>query len=408
MTLRTRFGSALAFAALAATAAPADQLVTLAGRKIDGTVTAVDPQFVTFTEKATGTAAKVPVKEVAVVDLKNPAVVLTDATKRDEIELTDGSVIVCTKLLLKGKAAEPALLPAPGAEPPAVNLPLGHLSGVLRGADDPKARAEWKKLLAARGKRDLFVIRQAEGLNPLPGTVLEGTEAGDAVVFEREDGTKSTLKLARATGGLVFNQPPRDVIPPTVCKVRDVFGNVLLARSVEFAGSGIKVKTVSGATFDYPSAKGVAKLDFAEGNVAYLSDLSPVVAAPDAVPGEPHFTFLKDRTPDGPPLRLDGTAYPKGLWVAPDTALTFPLNGDYREFKAVVGVDERVPVASAAVKLTIEADGRVLFTGVVGRKDKPKPLTLDVKDVKELKVVAEPDGLYLGGHLTLADARVQK
>src|SRR5262249_35133699 len=118
------------------------------------------------------------------------------------------------------------------------------------------------------------------GLGPLPGTVLEGSDTGDRVTFEREDGQRVTLPLTRASGGLVFNQITKDVIPPTVCKVYDVLGNVWFATAVEVAGSGLKVKTVSGATIEFPQLAGVSKLDFSQGNVTYLSDLEATTSYP--------------------------------------------------------------------------------------------------------------------------------
>ena len=384
----------------------ADDLVTLTGKTLKGKLVAVDATAVTFKDAATGTDERVPLKAIQAIDLGHKPISLSDA-KYDAIELTDGSTLVCAKFRVRKKQVEPEQLSA-SAPAPRIDLPMAAVFTICRNADDPKARDEWKKFVANRGKRDAFVVRQSEGLNPLFGTVIEGTDSGDAVTFEREDGQRVPLRLSRATGGLLFNQPPRDVIPPTVCRVRDVFGNVLYAKAVELAGSGLKVTTVAGATFDYPSADAVAVLDFAEGNVAYLSDLTASVSAPEAAAGDPAFTFLKDRTPEGSALRLDGATYTKGLWVFPDTVLAYKLNGDYREFKAVVGVDDRIPVANGAARVTVEADGRVLFDGVVRRKDKPKPLTLDVKNVKELRITAGREALYLGGQVNLADARVQK
>jgi hypothetical protein len=403
MTFRIVLGCLLA----AGPAVRADDLVTLAGKTLKGKLVSVDASAVTFKDIATGADERVPFKAIKAVDLGRKPIGLADGAKYDAVELTDGSTVVCARVRVRKKQVELDPLPA-SAPAPKIDLPLAVVFTVCRGADDPKARADWQKFVAGRGKRDAFVVRQSEGLNPLFGTVIEGNDAGDVIVFEREDGQRVPLRLSRATGGLLFNQPPRDVIPPTVCRVRDVFGNVLYARAVEVAGSGLKVTTVAGATFDYPDLAGVAVLDFAEGNVAYLSDLAASVAAPEAAAGDPAFTFLKDRTPEGSALRLDGATYPKGLWVFPDTALAYKLNGDYREFKAVVGVDDRIPVANAAARVTVEADGRVLFDEVVRRKDKPRPLTLDVKNVKELRITAGREALYLGGQVDLADARVQK
>jgi hypothetical protein len=383
------------------------ELSTLNGKKYKGELVSVTADVLTF--RTDVGAVGVPVKELFAVEFGNKVVAPAKGAKYDEIELIDGSVIRCTQFKIKKKTVEPALFPGPvGTTPPKVVLPLDNLFSVLRGADDPKNRDEWKRLLAARGKRDQFVVKRGDGFEPVSGTVIEGDDEGDAITFERETGERTTFKLIRATGGLVFNQPPRGVIPPTVCRVVDVFGNVFTAKAVELVGSGLKVTTVSGATAEYPSLAGVTKLDFAQGNVAYLSDLDPQVTAPEQVPGEPYFTYLRDKTNENTPLKLDGQTFGKGLWVFPDTTLTYAPNGDYREFKAVVGVDESVQVASSAVRLIIEADGKVVFAEVIRRKDKARPLNLDVKGVKLLKITVEREGLYLGNQVNLADARFQK
>jgi hypothetical protein len=419
MTNPTRLAAVLALGLSLGLAARSAELVTLAGKKSNGTLVSVDPQAVGFKEDGSATVAKVPVKEVAAVDLKNKVVAPAKDAKYDEIELTDGSVLLVAGVKLKGKKVEAAWLPGPeGVAPPAADLPLGSVFWLMRGAEDAKARAEWKKLLAGRGKRDLFVVRQAEGLNPLPGTVIEGTEAGDRVTFEREDGVKATLPLARATGGLVFNQPPRDVVPPTVCKVLDVFGNVWYAQAVEITGPGLKVTTVSGATVEYPSLAAVSKLDFSQGNVTYLSDLEPVAAYPppeaDGPLGKEYplaVPYQKDRPIGGSEIVLGGRKFARGISIPPDTTLTYRLSGDYRQFKAVVGILDGVRPDNGALKLRIEADGRAIFDETISKKEPPKEINLNVKDVKELKITVQRDpqnALYFGNQVNLADARVQK
>ncbi len=397
---------AAAFVAASVATSPADELTTAGNKKTPGKLVAVDAKGVTFS--ANGTEVKVPAKDVLAVDLGNK-VVSTPGAKYDEVELTDGSAVRCARVLIKGKTFDPTPLPGPaGVVTPTFEVPLTAVFSLLRGADEARSRDEWKKMLAGRGKRDLYVIRQADGLNFLPGTLIEGNEAGDAVVFEREDGQRSNLRLSRASGGLVFNQPPQAVLPPTLCKVVDVFGNTLFAQSVELAGAGMKVKTVAGATVTYPSLQGVAKLDYAQGNITYLSDLEPEVTAPESDPLEPRYTWRRDKNQLSEPLRLDGATFAKGLWVYADTTLTFPIGDDFREFKAVVGTDESITNGSTQVRLTVEADGRVVYAGTFKRTDKPKALNLDVKGVKQLKLTVEADVPYNGNQLVLAEARVQK
>jgi hypothetical protein len=57
---------------------------------------------------------------------------------------------------------------------PKFEIGLRAVFSALRWADDPKNREAWKKLLANRGKRDLYVVRDVEGLNYISGTILGG------------------------------------------------------------------------------------------------------------------------------------------------------------------------------------------------------------------------------------------
>jgi hypothetical protein len=388
--------------------APADDLSTANGKKLTGKLTAVAADGVVF--KVGETETKIPAKDIAVVDLGNKIVAPAAKAPYTELELTDGSVLRCSRFLVKGKKVEVELLPGPEkVSPPVFDLQMGSLFTAMRRADEPKNRDEFKRMLAARGKRDIYVMRAPDGLSMIQGTVIEGTAAGTGVVFEREDGKREEFLLSRATGGLVFSQPQPATIPPTVCKVLDVFGNTLFAQAVEMGASGIKVKTVCGVAVTYPDAAAVAKLDYSQGNVAYLSDLEPQVVPPEFPDDEKlRAAYLKDRTLANEALKLDNTIYARGLWVYTDTILTYTIGGDYREFRAVVGIDEGVVNNTAAAKLTIEGDGQVLFSEVIKRTEKPKVIVKDVKGVKELRVRVESDTVFNGNSVILAEARVLK
>lgn len=374
------------------------EITTLDGKKYSGKLSSLGGGTITLaTEDGPLTFAA---KNLATVDFGSK---IELPEKYDELELIDGSTIRIETLTIRGKQVQPQLVGQATAGK--TELPLESLFFWLRSAEVAKNREDWKKLLSNRGKRDLYVIREAVGFNALAGTVISGTEDGNSIVFEREDGKREERRLSRASGGLVFNQPSRGIIPPTLCKVHDVHGNTLIAQAVDLSGEAVLVKTVSGATIQYPSIQAVAKLDFSTGNVQYLSDLEPAVTAPA---GEMVWTWLKDKTPEGPGFKMAGTAYPRGLWIAPDVSLTYKLNGEYREFKCICGFSDSINVATAAVRLTIEADGKPLFNEIIQRRDKPRELTLDVKNVKQLKVSVEGEGLYLGNEINLAEARLQK
>ncbi len=394
--------TAMVFLLLTGAASAAD-ITTLAGKKYSGAFVGIADGKVNITTDAGPLA--IPVKEMSAIDFGTKPVSF-DNLQYDDVELTDSSHLRIGSLKIAGKKFVPTAILEANA--PVMDIPLECVFWWQRNAHEPKNRTDWQKLLASRGKRDLFVIRQANDLSPVPGTILGGDDDGSAINFELEtDNRRVSFKLVRATGGLVFNQPPRGVIPTTLCKLHDTLGNTLIVTSIT-GSDALTVKTVSGATFTYPSRAAIAKLDFSTGNVAYLAELEADVSAPEPVLGEPNWTYLKDRTPASPGFKLDGVAYSRGLWIAPDVSLAFKLNGDFREFKTVAGIDDSIQIASSAVRLTIEADGRPVFSEVIARKAKPRELTLDVKNVKLLKLIVVGEGLFLGNQLNLAEARLQK
>lgn len=412
MRTRRRAAAPLALAAaLFAAPAWADDVTTTAGKKIGGKLVAVDAQGVTL---VSGSAkATVPAREIVVVDFGHKALPRPKETF-SEIELADGSTIRAAKYALKGKKFETEKLPAAqGVPPPEFDIPIRSVFSAMKKADDPKHREAWKKMLATRGKRDLYVIEQEAGLTFVQGTIHSGGESGQTLEFEPEGGgAREQLRQSRAAG-LVFYQPQPASVAPTLCRVLDVYGNSLNATAIAMADNGaVMVTTVAGATAKYPSTASLAKLDYALGNVAYLSDLEPQVERPE-LPAEelklnPTAPFLKDRSLANDSIKLDNVPYSKGLCIAPDTALTYTLGGDYSQFKATAGIDENGANATSSAKLTVDADGQVLFSGTLSRKEKPKGLVLSVKGVKQLKLIVEADTPLNGNYVTLADARVQK
>lgn len=397
---------------LADASARSDELTTTGGKKVTGTLTLVDAQGVTF-KTSTGDM-RVAAKDIVLVELAPPPA--PPAGQYNEFELNDGSTLRCGKFLLKGKIFEVELLPGPnGVTPPSLELPMSAVFTVLRRAEDAKNREQWRQLLLSRGKKDLYVQRQATGYNVIQGRLLEGDAEGKQLTFEREDGTKTPLLLSRATGGLVLTHPQAVNAPRLLCRVADAFGNTWFAAGVELAGGKIKVTTVSGVVVEFPNRAGVSRLDYAEGNVSYLADMSPRIIAPEVSPGDLKPTAGRADMVRGndQPLKLDGVPVQKSVLVSTpydEVILTYTLTGDFREFRATAGCPDTVRSApqNAGVKLTVEADGRTLFSEEIKFGEKPKGLVLDVKGTRTLKLTVQPLTADQCNQLILAEARVQK
>lgn len=396
---------------LLSTGVPAADVTTTAGKKITGKLVAVDAKGITFSTNET--TVPIPSREIVIVDLGNPILTVPKNTTYSEIELTDGSAIRVAKFLIKGKKIETEqLIAAPSATAPSYEIPLSTVFSAMKKADDPKHRDNWKKMLATRGKRDLYVIQQEAGLTFVQGTIHSGSDDGKYIRFEKDTGGDPENLLQSRSVGFVFYQPQPANIAPTICRVLDIYGNSLNATAIAISPEGVTVTTVAGATIKYPSTAALAKLDYALGNIAYLSDIEPQSEGPELPLEEkklnPTVAFLKDRSLSNDAIKLDNTIYPKGLCIAPDTVLSYTINGEYTQLKAMAGIDENGANGTSAAKLTIEADGQVLFSEMLRRKEKAKPVFLAVKGVKQLRLIVETDTPFNGNYVTLAEARLQK
>ena len=116
----------------------------------------------------------------------------------------------------------------------------------------------------------------------------------------------------------------------------------------------------------------------------------------------------RDRSFDGGKLLLAGRAYEKGLAIHSRSELVYRLTDDFRRFRAVVGIDDRVR-EGGNVKLVIAKDGQVLWSKSVDGKQPPLELDLDVAGVRRLSILVDfGEDLDIADHLNLCDARLTK
>src|SRR5262249_42939874 len=194
-----------------------------------------------------------------------------------------------------------------------------------------------------------------------------------------------------------------------ICKVIDSDGNELVAAAVGRTAKGYSITTVSGVKVDLDQAQ-VSKFDFAAGSVKYLSDLDPVGLEESGTDPE---HYQRDKNLDKRPIQIfmDPAAgkvetFPKGLTLKARTMITYELKGQYKTFRAVLGVDaDKENEAGSQVKVTVDdaAAGVNLFKGTVKRGDKPVDLNLNVANVDRLKITVESDGTVtdLGNQVSL-------
>jgi hypothetical protein len=392
----------LVVCAAAALAAEPPELRPLKGEKFKGDLVGLNDKEIVL--RVNGKTVATPVEATLQLSFRAP---VNPNGPYSQVELTDGSVLRCSAVGFKGKDAVLTLVSGQTA-----TVPMSLLSSVMHEANDVKLVAAWKELLGStRRPYDVLVVKKASGsLGFGEGTFYDASADGKTIEFKRQGRDEKDHFAIDKIHGLVFSRPPDPNMPGRLCEVFDSQGARLFAKSVVFEGGKFVVQTQCGARIEYV-ADALATLDYSKGKLTYLSDvdLSRVKLVQVGLLNAPE--FRRDRNPDNGDLHLAGKRYEKGLSMHTRTEVTFDLEGEYREFKAVAGIDDNVSQGSdAPVVLRVEGDGKELLVLSVVRKDGAKPISLNIKDVQKLRLVVEnsPGSLGLGSHLDLADAKVSK
>jgi hypothetical protein len=168
--------------------------------------------------------------------------------------------------------------------------------------------------------------------------------------------------------------------------------------------------------------KNVLDLFVLNGSFEYLSDLDPTKVDQKFPPGlefeVDQYGWRRDAAVvEGGQLRLGGRTYDKGLGVHSYCALTYQLGGGYREFRAVIGLDDVTKYkgypGTGSVKFRVLLDGKPCKEFPDGKKKKkaeaPEEIAVDVGGVKELTIVVDyGDFLHILGRADWADAYLVK
>jgi hypothetical protein len=166
-------------------------------------------------------------------------------------------------------------------------------------------------------------------------------------------------------------------------------GSRLTAQNVRLEpADSLKFDTPFGARLAVPLSI-VSSIQMLGGRAVYLSDLEPV---------EYSFTpylsldwdLRRDRSADGGPLAIGGIEFAKGLGLHSQCSVTYRLDGRYRLFHTLVGIDDAAATGGDAM-VAVELDGRQIFKqDSLRRSSSPLALeALDIRGGQRLKLIVE-------------------
>lgn len=391
---RSHFIGLLAFL-LACAPLQADDLKTLSGKGVSGTL-----QKISDTEIILQPGGSVPLPQVLDLVLR-PGKTLPDVPRYLEVRLTDDSLLRCTKVTFGPKEGKLEL--TSGAT---ITVPLTAFHTVLRDAQEQNLRNQWDKFLRDKKNRDRIFILKDGDLNPINGILGAIDEGKQTVKFTPEVGGKELEPQFEKIHGLQFT---RTDVPsePSLCRIVDVHGNVLVASKLAYASGGpLQITTPFGHKVSL-DVKAVSKFDFNFGRLTYLSDLDAKMPDPVFLGG--FNPVRKDRNLDGDELILLDKKYDKGLSLYAGTELEYNLAGKYKDFKAVLGVDPRIAEeGQGKVTVAIYCDRVKQKEFAVSTKE-TIPIAVSVKDVTSLRIVVNGSNFTgLSGHAVLANAHVSQ
>jgi hypothetical protein len=384
------------------TAAIPFEAQTLDGKRIDGDLTELTANRVSL-QTAQGPVA---------IDLENlialsPKQRRSAATNPNEVlvQLADGSCIHAKQFTCKESRVQVTLLNGQSLE-----MPVRDVLAVRLPFESESAAAEWTRLLGMKHNADVLVLHKNEILDYHEGVLHDVTE--EMVHFEIEG---ERLPVSRAkVYGLMYQHRTEDALPTPYCRITETCGSQWSVRKLTFSNT-LELTTPGELHVSLP-LEDVARIDFAEGKIAYLSDMKP-----DNLRWTPFFSANKatqlvekfyeprrDRSFDLTPLQLGGVSYDKGLAIHTRTELSYRLPNGFRQFRAIAGIDDAMR-PNGKVRLIIRGDANILLDTVISGNNEPLPIDLDLSGVRRLTILVDfADTVDVGDHLLLCNARITK
>lgn len=394
----------LLWATLAATGIAVD-VQTLAGDAAKGDLTAIrDNTLVLATP-----ASKRTIAFAEVLGVRQTGVAAGNTGRPTAwVELLDGSKLPAAKVTVAGGTA--SVETTAGITVSVATRSIHHVR-TRDHAGEPEFAKQWLEMLKEKPTGDTIIIRRAAGLDQLSGVLHD--VGPDSLQFEL-DGNRIDVKREKLDGWIYYHPTERQ-LPTRICRLTDAGGCLWNVQSLAMAEQRLEVTSVAGVKFTLPVEQ-LRDLDFSTGKAMYLSDIEPESSSwrpylksrlPEELLGK-LFQVKRDRGPDGQALLLGGKSYAKGLSIPSRTELTYRLTDEFRQFSAMVGIDDSVR-DGGNVDLVITGDDKELFKQRITGRDEPLPLSLDLTGVRRLKILVDFGGeLDIADHLNLCEARISK
>lgn len=295
-----------------------------------------------------------------------------------------------------------------GLRIPLPSIRVLWLTGIPAGTPDFPDRYSW---LDANRRTDVVLLRNGD---TVVGDIVTFNDKGQLRIKRTSDGSTVTLE-PDAMAAVAFNPSLggiRTIKGPYVRLTLDDGTRVCLVNPRADAAS-IAGASRFGTAVEIP-VKNLVSLDVLQGQATFLSDLKPKKELIEPY-SDLTWPWQVDRSVKHRPIQLRSKAgistFDSGLGTHPKTSLVYALDGQFRIFSALVGLDAETGRRGRA-NVSILVDGKVRpipELAALAATNGTVPVTIDVVGAKELMLVVDfgPGG-DVQADVNWADAKLIK
>jgi hypothetical protein len=288
---------------------------------------------------------------------------------------------------------------------PAFEVPIVEVRGIVFDDAKPETRTKYDQQLAKPGDEDFaLVVSRDGGLAEISGRVKGLGESGLKIEYE---GQVRSIKLERVQAVVLAAHPATRAWKGPFQVFRLASGDQLSGAWLVQEEKTCRVKSAWETEIAIPR-EAIVEIIGRNTKMVNVSELTPI-----SIEQVSYFDrlipYVRDKSWNNRPLKLDGKTYTRGLAVHSRCILTYDLGGEFATFRALIGFDEEFGDRGRVV-CRVTVDDKELFVKPDFRaSEKPLPVEVPVKGAKQLKLEVDfGEDEDVGDRVIWANARLYR
>ena len=392
---------AMAGPSATALAEDADRLVLLDGTILSARVTSIDNAGMIGRE-----GIRQPLRLDGLRSVDRPVATSINPSAAATIELAGGGVLFADGVTVRDErcfvnwalaASEPNSVTTPNAAAK-LSFPVDAIRSIRFNSQADSTSFD-RALAAPDDDFDRLFVKVDGNVQSIAGLLEQLDE--DNAVFQWE-GHQQTVACQKLYG-IILAQVGGAADHIGHCLVTFQDGSSLWARIRSLRSGRLMLQTSKGLKVTV-SWDRIVRIAVCSPHLVFLSDLAPVHAIDQTIVTLPR-SWKRDRSVCGRPLKLGGCTFEKGLGTQAGCQLAFDTDGQYDLLVATIGIDHQTG-GRGDCEFIVLCDGKEVFRQRVKGTDGPRPLRVQIREVKRVTLIVEPgEDLDLADHADWCDAR---